>query len=189
GVVLARRVALALELLHAATLAGGLRLELLELAPQLGLALGLDLRDLALQRGDAVAAMLLVAGALAVRGPLAELRQLVLGVRAPAHVVAHQLEPRFARLALEPRVQLGGLRLALERAQPGARLALDVQCPVEVLLRALELQLCAPATLAVLAQAGRLLDQQAAVARLGGDDLLHAPLRDDRMRLLAEAGV
>ena len=36
---------------------------------------------------------------------------------------------------------------------------------------------------------GRLLDQQPAVARLGGDDRLDPALRDDRVHLLAQAGV
>ena len=86
-------------------------------------------------------------------------------------------------------MQLGRLGLALERAQARARLALDVERAVEVLLGALELQLRAAAALAVLAEAGRLLDQQAPVARLGGHDRLDAALRDDRVRLLAETGV
>src|SRR4029079_18210444 len=92
-------------------------------------------------------------------------------------------------LALEPRVQLGRLRLALERAQARARLALDVQRPVEVLLRALELELGAAAALAVLAQARGLLDEQAAVLGLGGDHRLDATLGDDRVALLAQPGV
>jgi hypothetical protein len=50
-------------------------------------------------------------------------------------------------------VQLGRLGLALERSQPRARLALDVQRAVEVVLRALELELRAAAALAVLAEA------------------------------------
>ena len=70
-----------------------------------------------------------------------------------------------------------------------ARLALDVERAVEVLLRALELQLRAAAALAVLAEPGRLLDQQPPVARLGGHDRVHAALRDDRVGLLAEARV
>ena len=86
-------------------------------------------------------------------------------------------------------MQLGGLGLALERAQPRARLALDVERAVEVVLRALELELGAAAALAVLAQARGLLDEQAPVARLGGDDRLDAALRDDRVHLLAQAGV
>ena len=55
--------------------------------------------------------------------------------------------------------------------------------------RALELELCAPAPLAVLAEPGRLLDQEPPVARLRVDDRLDAALRDDRVHLLAEAGV
>ena len=86
-------------------------------------------------------------------------------------------------------MQLGGLGLALERAQARARLALDVERAVEVLLRALELELRAAAALAVLAEAGGLLDQQPPVARLGGDDRLDAALGDDGVHLLAEAGV
>ena len=86
-------------------------------------------------------------------------------------------------------MQLGRLGLALERAQARTRLALDVERAVEVLLGALELQLGAAAALAVLAEPRRLLDQQPAIARLGGDDRLDAALRDDRVGLLAEAGV
>ena len=86
-------------------------------------------------------------------------------------------------------MQLGRLGLALERAQPRARLALDVQRAVEVVLRALELELRAAAALAVLAEPGGLLDQQAPVLRLGGDDRLDAALGDDRVHLLAQAGV
>ena len=88
-----------------------------------------------------------------------------------------------------PRVQLGGLGLALQGLQPRARLALDVQRAIQVVLRALELELRAAAALAVLAEPGGLLDQHPPVARLGGDDLRHPPLRDDRVHLLAQAGV
>src|SRR4051794_16782170 len=97
-----------------------------------------------------------------------------------AHPLARQLVAGLARLALEPLVQLRGLGLALERLEPRARLALDVERARQVLLGALELELRAPAALAVLAEPGRLLDQKAAVARLGVDDRLDAPLRDDR---------
>jgi hypothetical protein len=86
-------------------------------------------------------------------------------------------------------VQLGGLGLPLQRLQPCARLALHIQRAIQVVLRALELDLRAPAPLAVLAEAGRLLDQQPAVARLGRHDLRHPALRDDRVHLLAQAGV
>ena len=106
-----------------------------------------------------------------------------------AHVVAGQLPADLQRLALEALVQLGGLGLALERAQPRPGLALDVERPVEVVLGPGQLELRAAAALAVLAQAGRLLDQQPALARLGGDQRLDAALGDDRVHLLAQAGV
>ena len=106
-----------------------------------------------------------------------------------AGAVAGQGPAGLVHLALDPRVQLGRLRLALQGLQPRARLALDVQRPVQVVLRALQLQLRPAAALAVLAEAGGLLDQHPPVAGLGGHDLRHAPLRDDRVHLLAQAGV
>ena len=106
-----------------------------------------------------------------------------------AQGVVRELEPRLQDLALEAPMQLGGFGLPLQRPQAGAGLALDVERAVEVLLRALELQLRAPAPLAVLAEARRLLDQQPPIARLGRDDRLDSTLRDDRVGLLAEARV
>ena len=119
--------------------------------------------------------------------------RLALGVlqrRVPgAHGVARELPAGLVDLALQALVQLRGLGLALERAQPRARLALDVQRAVEVRLRALQLELGAAAALAVLAEAGGLLDEQPAVARAGGDDRLDAALGHDGVHLLAQAGV
>ncbi len=106
-----------------------------------------------------------------------------------SQLIAGQLPTRLERLALEAGMQLGGLGLALERPQPRARLALDVERPVEVGLRALELELRSAAALAVLAESCRLLDQQPAIARLGGHDRLDPALRDDRVHLLAKARV
>ena len=97
--------------------------------------------------------------------------------------------PQLVRVALEPRVDVGGLRLALQRPQAAAGLALDVEGAVEVVLGALELELGAAAALAVLAEPGGLLDQQAAVARLRVDDLLDPALADHRVHLAPEAGV
>ena len=111
-------------------------------------------------------------------------------VRAPrTRDVAHELPARLDRLALEALVQLGRLGLALERAQPRTRLALDVEGAIEVVLRALELELRAAAALAVLAEAGGLLDEQPALAGLGRHDRLDAALRDDGVHLLAEPRV
>ncbi len=106
-----------------------------------------------------------------------------------ARALARELEPRLQRLALQALVQLSGLGLALERAQPRARLALHVQRPRQVLPRALQLELGAPAALSVLAQARGLLDHQPPVARARVDDRLDLALGDHRVHLLAQAGV
>ncbi len=53
---------------------------------------------------------------------------------ARAQQPSQQLPARFGDLPLETLVQLGRFGLALERAQPRARLALDVERTVEVLL-------------------------------------------------------
>ena len=92
-------------------------------------------------------------------------------------------------LALDPRAQLGRLRLALQRPQAGARLALDVERAVEVVAGRAQLQLGPAAALAVLAEAGGLLDQEPALARLGVDDRLDPALADHRVHLAAEVGV
>ena len=106
-----------------------------------------------------------------------------------AQVVAQQHRARFERLPFEPCVQLGRLGLPLQRPQPGARFALDVQSPVEIVLRAVQLQLGAVAPLAVLREARSLLDQGGAIPGLGVDDRLHAALADDRVHLLPEPRV
>ena len=106
-----------------------------------------------------------------------------------AGVVACQLPSGFERLALEPGVELGGLGLALQRPQPGARLALDVERPIEVVHRPGELELGAATTLAVLPQSRRLLDQEPAITRFRGHDRFDAALGDDRVHLLAETGI
>ena len=58
-----------------------------------------------------------------------------------AELGGEQLRPQLRRLALESGVDVRGLGLALERAQRLARLALDVEGAVEVVLGALELEL------------------------------------------------
>ncbi len=77
------------------------------------------------------------------------LRKLLFCRRPSACLV--ELETRFEHLALQALVKLRRLGLAPERAQAAARLTLDVERAVEVLLRALELRLRAAAALAVLA--------------------------------------
>ena len=104
-------------------------------------------------------------------------------------VVPRQLPASLERLTLEPCVQLGRFRLALEWAKSCPRLTLDVERPVEVLLSAGKLQLRAATALAVLAEPGRLFDQQPPVAGLRGDDRLDPTLGDHRVHLLAESRV
>src|SRR5947209_10854404 len=99
--------------------------------------------------------------------------------------VPNQLPSGLERLALQAGVKLRRLGLALERPQAAARLPLDVERAVEVVLGADNLQLGTAAALAVLAEAGGLLDQQPPVARLGRHQRLDAALRDHRVHLLA----
>jgi len=94
-------------------------------------------------------------------------------------------KPRERRLLVEEAAGLGKHRkrrrraqLKLDRTQENLDRALDVERAVEVLLGAIELQLGAAAALSVLAEPGRLLDQQPALARLGEHDLLDPPLAD-----------
>src|SRR5215210_2759093 len=86
-------------------------------------------------------------------------------------------------------MQLRGLGLALQRAQPRPRLALDVERAIEVLLGAMQLELGTVTALAMLAQPGGLLDQGGAVDRFRADDRVDATLADHRVHLLAEAAV
>ncbi len=126
--------------------------------------------------------------ALGAHGPRPLLR---LGKRQPgaARGVARQRVARLQRLPLEPLVELRRLRLALQRPQPRACLALHVERAREVLLRPLQLQLRAPAALAVLPETRRLLDHQPPLPRARQHDLLDLALRDDRVHLLAEPRV
>ena len=100
-----------------------------------------------------------------------------------------KLSAQFVRFALEAGVDVGGLGLLLQRAQAAASLALDVERAVEVVLGALQPKLRAAPALAVLGEAGGLLDEDAAVARLRVDDLLDAALADDGVHLAAEVHV
>ena len=110
-------------------------------------------------------------------------------VLAEAQLLGHQAPAQLELLLFDPQPDLGRLRLALQRPQAGAGLALEVEGAVEVVARRAQLELGAAAALAVLAEAGGLLDQQAALARLGVDDRLHPALADHRVHLAAEVGV
>ncbi len=110
-------------------------------------------------------------------------------ILAEAQLLGDQATAQLELLALDPGAELGRLRLALQRPQPRPRLALQVECAVEVVARSAQLQLGAAATLAVLAQARGLLDQQPPLARFGVDDRLDPTLADHRVHLTAEVGV
>ena len=110
-------------------------------------------------------------------------------VGAEAQLLGDEPAAQAQLLALDPRAQLGRLRLALQRPQPGPRLALEVERAVEVVAGGAQLQLGPAAALAVLAEAGRLLDQEAPLARLGVDDRLDPALADHRVHLAPEVGV
>ncbi len=109
--------------------------------------------------------------------------------RVQAELVRQQARAQLPGLPLEAGLDVRRLRLALQRAQPAARLALHVERPVEVVLGALELQLRPPAALAMLAEPGRLLDQKPPIAGLRVDYLLHPALADHRVHLASEVRV
>ena len=187
----------ALQLSLAVAERGGAHGDPLLLAAQLGQqAPGLG--ALAVARGEALlggaAALAHLGQALLDRGPLGarllggHLRR-SRSILAEAQFLGDQPAAQLELLALDPRAQLGRLRLALQRPQSRPRLALQVERPVEVVARGAQLQLGAAAALAVLAEAGRLLDQQAPLARLGVDDRLDPALADHRVHLAAEVGV
>src|SRR6185295_5166229 len=110
-------------------------------------------------------------------------------IGAEAQLLGDELTAQAEFLALDPRAQLGRLRLALQRSQARACLTLEVEGAVEVVARGPQLQLGATAALAVLAEAGGLLDQKASFARFGVDDRLDPALADHRVHLAAEVGV
>jgi hypothetical protein len=124
---------------------------------------------------------------------LARLCGFALGVlelaSAHAQLVREELGTKLAGLSLQSSVDVGRLSLALQRTQTAAGLALDIECPVEVRLGALELQLGAPAALPMPSQPGGLLDEEPPVSRLGVDDLLDPALADHRVHLAAEVRV
>src|SRR3954447_8005358 len=104
--------------------------------------------------------------------------------------LAREEDPaKLPRLALESGVDVRGLRLALERTKAAAGLALDVERAIQVVLRALQLELGATPSLAMLAEAGGLLDQEPALPRARVDDLLDAALADHGVHLVAEVRV
>ncbi len=137
---------------------------------------------------------------LALREPRLEGRQLVeqsavvlaraLDLRAElAAVVGRQREIEHPAGLPQPLVAGRLLGLALDRVDLAPDLAEHVAHPQQVLLGRLDLRLRLPPARLVLADPRRLLDQDAALLGLGGDDLGDLPLLHDRVALGADAGV
>lgn len=103
-------------------------------------------------------------------------------------VLAHR-PARFKSLALKPSVNLCSLSLSLQGAQVGPGLPLHIKGTVEVLPRAVELELGTPAPAAVLTKSRCLFNQKAPVSWLGSDDCFDATLANDRMAFLAKPTV
>src|SRR5216110_437100 len=100
----------------------------------------------------------------------------------------HHAQVELAQLLLDAMVLLGAPRLALERGHLPLELAQDVLHAEQVLARALHLPLRGHLAAAKARRAGRLLDEQAQLLRLGVDQLIHAPLLDDGIGLRADPG-
>ena len=106
-----------------------------------------------------------------------------------AQVVGDDPRAKLVRLAQELGRALRRLGLPLQRPEARAGLPLHVHRPLQVVARAVQLELGAVTALAVLAEAGRLLDQQAPVAGLRADDRLDLALADHGVGLPAHVRV
>ena len=161
--------ALLAEVAHEEALLLEQALELLELA---GLLVHAELRELHGGRSLALAALQL--------GPLA---------LEPAHVVDGELAGELGEARVKLLEALGLVDLALEGAQLPGKLARDVLGAHEVLVHVDELPLRALLAPAVLGDAGGLLHEAPALLGPAREDGVELALRDDGVRLLAEARV
>jgi len=93
-----------------------------------------------------------------------------------------------AHFRLVSLVAFGLLRLPLERRQTALELTNDVGDAQEILTRLVHLAFGSAFTQLELADARGLFDHRTTILRLGGDDVPDAPLLDDRVRALANAG-
>jgi hypothetical protein len=143
---------------------------------QLGLA-GLRGGELALDQGSPVAHQRLVAHLGLQRGT--QLQQ----------VVGQQPQPGVAQVGLHLGGPPGHLGLPAERLELAAQLDGQVGQPVEVDLHRVELAERLLLALAVLEDAGRLLDEAAAVLRTGRQDGVELALADHDVQLAADAAV
>ncbi len=114
---------------------------------------------------------------------------LVQGVAQLDEVVGQQAQPGVAQVGLDPGRPPGHLGLPAQRLQLAAQLGGEVGQPVEVGLHPVELAERLLLALAVLEDAGRLLDEGAAVLGAAGEDGVELALAHDDVHLAADAGV
>ena len=104
-------------------------------------------------------------------------------------VVGEQPKPGVAQVGLHPCGPAGDLGLPAQRLELAAQLAGEVGQPGEVGLHRVELADRLLLALAVLEDAGGLLDEAAAVLRAGLQHGVELALTDDDVHLAADAGV
>ncbi len=104
-------------------------------------------------------------------------------------VVGQQPQPGVAQLGLDDGGLPGHLGLAAQRLEAAAQLGGQVDQPGQVGLHRLQLPQRLLLALAVLEDAGRLLDQGAPGLGAGVQDVVELALPDDHVHLAAQAGV
>ena len=139
------------------------------------------------QRWTSAFSRLDLLAALAQRGLVGDL--LVQGGAQGVQVVGEQPEPGVAQVGLDAGGAAGHLGLLAERLELAAQLGGEVGQPVEVGLHRVELAERLLLALAVLEDAGGLLDERAAVLGLGVQHRVEPALADDDVHLPADAGV
>ena len=102
-------------------------------------------------------------------------------------VVGEQAQPRVAQVGLDDGGPPGHLGLPAQRLELAAQLGGEVLHPGEVGLHRVELAERLLLALAVLEDAGGLLDEAAALLRAGGQDGVELALADDDVHLAADA--
>ena len=111
------------------------------------------------------------------------------GVAQLDQVVGEQPQPGVAQVGLHAGGAAGDLGLPAQRLELAAQLGGQVGEPVEVVLHPVELAERLLLALAVLEDAGGLLDEGAAVLGAAGEDGVELALADDDVHLAADAGV
>ncbi len=105
------------------------------------------------------------------------------------HVVGEQAQPGVAEVGLDDGGPAGDLGLPAQRLELTAQLGDEVLDTVQVGLHGVQLPQRLLLALAVLQDAGGLLDERPAVLRAGVQHLVELALADDDVHLAADAGV